>query len=181
MKRKHQASAARSSSAKRKKRTPARNPSSSRRASAAKSSRSTRKRTGSRTSANRSKKPRNIASEFERLLASAARNPQQYLLRLYVTGTTPRSSRAIQNIRALCDHHLQGRYDLEIIDIYQQPTLASGDQIIAAPTLIRKLPMPLRKVIGDLSDEHQVLMGLDLSPRNHQNNQASSIRKSDRP
>jgi circadian clock protein KaiB len=107
---------------------------------------------------------RSSTSEFEQILAAAALSPRQYVLRLYVTGSTPRSSRAIQNIRALCDRHLEGRYDLAIIDIYQQPALASREQIIAAPTLIRKLPMPLRKVIGDLSDESQVLMGLDLSP-----------------
>lgn len=100
--------------------------------------------------------------EFEKLLQSAALHPQRYVLRLYVTGSTPRSSRAVLNIRALCDRHLNGRYDLEIIDIYQQPTLASSDQVIAAPTLIRRTPAPLRKVIGDMSDEEQVLMGLEL-------------------
>jgi circadian clock protein KaiB len=99
------------------------------------------------------------------MLKSAASTPQRYVLRLYVTGSTPRSARAITNIRTLCDRHLEGRYDLEIVDIYQQPTLASGDQIIAAPTLIRRLPQPLRKVIGDLSDEEQFLVGLDLSPQ----------------
>jgi len=113
------------------------------------------------------KKPRSRTSEFEKLLASAARTPQRFVLKLYVTGTTPRSARAIQNISSLCDRHLADRYDLQIIDIYQQPSLASIDQIIAAPTLIRKLPMPLRKVIGDLSDEKQVLIGLDLSPKDN--------------
>jgi circadian clock protein KaiB len=81
-----------------------------------------------------------------------------------VTGSTPRSTKAIQNIRALCEQHLRGRYDLEVIDIYQQPVLARGEQIIAAPTLIKKLPEPLRKVVGDLSDTEKVLMGLDLQP-----------------
>jgi circadian clock protein KaiB len=107
---------------------------------------------------------RSATQEFEKLLKSAALTNERYVLRLYVTGTTPRSTRAVQNLRSLCDRHLEGRYDLEIIDIYQQPRLASGDQIIAAPTLIKQLPEPIRKVIGDLSDEKQVLMGLDLVP-----------------
>jgi circadian clock protein KaiB len=87
---------------------------------------------------------------------------EQYVLRLYVTGMTPRSTRAVENVRAICEQHLQGRYDLEVIDIYQQPTLAKGEQIIAAPTLIKKLPLPLRRVIGDLSSTERVLLGLDL-------------------
>lgn len=103
--------------------------------------------------------------EFEKLLEEAADPTQRYVLRLYVTGSTPRSTKAIQNIRALCEQHLHGRYDLEVIDIYQQPVLARGEQIIAAPTLIKKLPAPLRKVVGDLSNEERVLMGLDLRPR----------------
>lgn len=103
-----------------------------------------------------------VTEKFEELLKSVADNSERYVLRLYVTGTTPRSTRAVQNIRSLCDRHLEGRYDLEIIDIYQQPRLASGDQIIAAPTLIKELPQPIRKVIGDLSNEQQVLIGLDL-------------------
>ena len=88
--------------------------------------------------------------------------PDRYVLRLYVTGMTPRSTRAVENVRTICEEHLQGRYDLEVIDIYQQPTLAKGEQIIAAPTLIRKLPLPLRRVIGDLSSTERVLLGLDL-------------------
>lgn len=89
----------------------------------------------------------------------------RYVLRLYVTGQTPRSLMAIENIRGICDEHLQGRYDLEVIDIYQQSTLAKGDQIVAAPTLIKKLPLPLRQLIGDMSNTDRVLMGLDLRPR----------------
>lgn len=88
-----------------------------------------------------------------------------YVLRLYVTGQTPRSLKAIENIRRICDEHLQGRYDLEVIDIYQQSRLVKGDQIIAAPTLVKKLPLPLRQLIGDMSDTERVLMGLDLRPR----------------
>jgi circadian clock protein KaiB len=86
----------------------------------------------------------------------------RYVLRLYVTGMTPRSMRAVENVRAICEEHLQGRYDLEVIDIYQQPGLAQGEQIIAAPTLIKKLPLPLRRVIGDMSSMDRVLLGLDL-------------------
>ena len=86
----------------------------------------------------------------------------RYVLRLFVSGMTPRSTRAVQNVRAICEKHLQGRYDLEVIDIYQQPTLARGEQIIAAPTLVKKSPAPLRYIIGDLSSTERVLRGLDL-------------------
>jgi circadian clock protein KaiB len=88
----------------------------------------------------------------------------RYVLRLYVTGLTPRSLRAITNIKEICEEHLKGRYDLQVIDIYQQPVLARGEQIIAVPTLIKKLPPPLRRIIGDLSDRERVLIGLDLKP-----------------
>ena len=77
---------------------------------------------------------------------------EKYVLKLYVTGMTPRSMKAVTNIREICEEHLKGRYELEIIDIFQQPVLAKGEQIIAAPTLIKKLPVPLRKFIGDMSD-----------------------------
>jgi circadian clock protein KaiB len=88
-----------------------------------------------------------------------------YVLRLYVTGMTPRSARAIANVKEICEEHLKGRYDLQVIDIYQQPVLAEKDQIITAPTLIKKLPLPLRRIMGDLSDREQVLIGLDLKPK----------------
>jgi len=110
------------------------------------------------------KPPANGIADFERLVGEAGKSSGRYILRLYITGNTPRSTRAIQNIRSICQEHLRGRYDLEVIDIYQQPVLARGDQIIAAPTLIKKLPAPLRKFIGDLSDTERVLMGLDLQP-----------------
>lgn len=90
---------------------------------------------------------------------------EQYALRLYVAGMTPRSTRAIANIKEICEEHLKGLYSLQVIDLYRQPVLADGEQIIAVPTLIRKLPMPLRRLIGDLSDRQQVLIGLDLKPR----------------
>jgi len=90
---------------------------------------------------------------------------ERYVLRLYVTGTTPKSMRAIENIKKICEGHVQGRYDLEVIDIYQKPALARGEEIIAVPTLIKKLPLPLRRIIGDLSDSEHVLFGLDLKPK----------------
>jgi circadian clock protein KaiB len=86
----------------------------------------------------------------------------RYVLRLYVTGTTARSGRAILNIREICEEHLKGRYELEVVDIYQQPVLAAGEQIIAAPTLIKKLPLPLRRFVGDMTNTDRILVGLDL-------------------
>ena len=94
--------------------------------------------------------------------ASAAQASRHYVLRLYVTGTTAHSTRAIVNIRKICEQHLQGRYDLEIIDIAERPTLAEGEQILAAPTLIKTLPLPLRRFIGDMSRTDRILLGLDL-------------------
>lgn len=87
---------------------------------------------------------------------------ETYLLRLYVTGSTPQSVRAIENIKKICEEHLKGRYELEVVDLYQNPGLAMGEQIIAAPTLIKKLPQPLRRIIGDMSNTERVLVGLDL-------------------
>ncbi|MFN7929229.1 MAG: circadian clock KaiB family protein [Blastocatellia bacterium] len=94
--------------------------------------------------------------------AAAAQNPAQYVLRLYIIGVTPASMRAVANIRRICEEHLEGRYDLEVVDLAERPTLAAGEQIIAAPTLIRKLPLPLRRFIGDLSQTERLLLGLDL-------------------
>jgi len=87
------------------------------------------------------------------------------VLRLYVTGTTPQSLRAIANLRRLCEKHLAGRYDLEVIDIYQQPERAAAADILAAPTLIKQLPPPLRRLVGDLSNEERILVGLNLQPK----------------
>ena len=101
---------------------------------------------------------------FEEALASDPDAPH-YRLRLFVSGTTPRSARAIQNIRALCEEKLQHRYELEVIDIYQHPELVKPEQIVVTPTLVKKLPLPVRKIIGDLSDDEKVLVGLDLVPR----------------
>ena len=97
---------------------------------------------------------------FEEALADQSNT--RYLLKLYITGTTPSSTKAIVNIRKICEEHLHGRYDLEVIDIAQHPTLAEGEQIIAAPTLIKKLPLPLRRFIGDMSQIERILLGLDL-------------------
>jgi circadian clock protein KaiB len=94
--------------------------------------------------------------------AAAQAATARYVLRLYVAGMTSRSRAAIENVRTVCEQHLHGRYELEVVDIYQQPTLAKGEQIIAAPTLIKKLPLPLRRVIGDMSSIERLLVGLDL-------------------
>jgi circadian clock protein KaiB len=108
-------------------------------------------------------KPLDLRAPFER----AARTPDagRYVLRLYVTGMTPRSARAINNLRGICDEYLEGRYELEVIDIYQQPVLTKGEQIIASPTLVKKLPLPMRRIIGDMSNRERVLLGLDLASR----------------
>jgi circadian clock protein KaiB len=102
---------------------------------------------------------------FEKLLKNADAI-QYYQLRLYITGTTARSSQAIANVRSLCEEFLAGRYDLEIVDIYQQPTKAAKEQIIAAPTLIKELPIPPKRLIGNLSDRDKVIVGLDLKIKN---------------
>ncbi len=92
------------------------------------------------------------------------RETSKYILRLYVAGITRKSAVAIRSITAICDEYLKGRYSLEIVDIYKNPTLAKGEQIIAVPTLIKELPHPLRKMIGDMADKERVLLGLDLKP-----------------
>jgi circadian clock protein KaiB len=86
----------------------------------------------------------------------------EYQLRLYITGMTPNSRRAVENIKNICEQYLAGRYELEIIDLFQQPALAEGQQIVAAPTLLKLSPLPLRRLIGDLSDTEKVLSSLDL-------------------
>jgi len=102
--------------------------------------------------------------EFEVMLRETSVK-QHYELRLYVSGSSPRSGLAIANVRSLCDEFLAGRYDLEVIDIYQQPAVAAHEQIIAAPTLIKITPVPSRRLIGDLSDRQKVLIGLNLAAR----------------
>jgi circadian clock protein KaiB len=98
--------------------------------------------------------------EFDKLLRMG--DTQTYVLRLYIAGMTAKSMRALQNIRKICEENLKGRYGLEVIDIYQQPELAQNAQIIASPTLIKELPLPLRKFIGDMTDKERILVGLDL-------------------
>ncbi len=98
---------------------------------------------------------------FEKLV-SGTTPEERYVLRLYVTGMTPRSTEAFASIKALCEERLQGRYELEVIDIYQHPQLAIDEQIIAVPTLVKLLPAPLRRLVGDLSNQERVLLGLDL-------------------
>ena len=86
-------------------------------------------------------------------------------LRLYVAGQTPRSLTAFKNLKDICEEYLKGKYQIEVIDLMENPTLARGDQILAIPTLVRKLPQPIRKIIGDLSNTERVLVGLDIQPR----------------
>lgn len=107
------------------------------------------------------------AREVEKVKKSLPRTSkdEKYVLRLYIAGMTPRSTRAVMNIKEICEQSLDNRYDLQVIDLYQQPVLAQGEQIIAAPTLVKKLPLPLRKFIGDMSDTERILVGLDLKPK----------------
>jgi circadian clock protein KaiB len=101
-----------------------------------------------------------------RVKASAsAANGRAWNLRLYVAGRTPKSVFAFENLKRICEEHLRGQYQIEIIDLIEQPQLARGDQILALPTLVRRLPEPIKKIIGDLSNTERVLVGLDLRPR----------------
>lgn len=92
--------------------------------------------------------------------AASRPDERRFVLKLYVTGMTARSTRAVQNIRALCEEHLSGRYELEVVDVYQQPALARTEEIVAAPTLVRRSPLPVRRLLGDMSDRARVLAGL---------------------
>jgi circadian clock protein KaiB len=105
-------------------------------------------------SARRPRKPRKTRAD-----------PEFFDLRLYIAGQTARSLAALANLQRICDEHLAGRYRLEVIDLLERPQLARGDQIFALPTLVRKLPEPIRKLVGDLSDTERALVGLDLRPR----------------
>jgi circadian clock protein KaiB len=106
------------------------------------------------------KKAKSLTEEFD--LTTSEMNKSKYILRLYITGTTSRSVEALTNLKKICEDYLQGRYILEVIDLYQKPFLAKDEQIIAAPTLIKKLPLPFRRIIGDMSNVEKVLLGLDL-------------------
>ena len=90
--------------------------------------------------------------------------PETWQLRLYVAGQTPRSVAAFANLKKICEEHLAGRYDIEVVDLVKHPQLAAGDQILAIPTLVRKLPQPLRKIVGDLRDTERALVGLQIRP-----------------
>jgi circadian clock protein KaiB len=112
-------------------------------------------------------KPKSIKNQSRKIQAAAGKaSVEKYCLRLFVTGTTPKSLRAITNIKLICEAYLKGRYILEVVDIYQQPALAKREQIIASPTLIKKLPLPLRKFIGDMTNTDRILLGLDLCSTN---------------
>jgi circadian clock protein KaiB len=105
------------------------------------------------------------SSTAKKPAARASRRPDKlWRLRLYVAGQTPKSLTAFSNLKEICETHLSGRYRIEVIDLVEQPQLSKGDQILAIPTLVRKLPQPVRKIIGDLSDTERVLVGLDLRP-----------------
>ena len=104
-----------------------------------------------------------MASHPERRSKSG---PREYELRLYVAGQSPRAIAALSNLKKICEEHLKGRYSVEVIDLLEHPQLARGDQILAIPTLVRKLPSPIKKVVGDLSNSDRVLVGLDLKPTN---------------
>lgn len=97
--------------------------------------------------------------------AAKKASSSEYLLRLYVAGTTPKSVAAFKNLKAICEQHLAGRYAIEVVDLMKNPALARGEQILALPTVIRQLPPPVKKIIGDFSDAERVLVGLDLRPR----------------
>ncbi len=106
-------------------------------------------------------KPTSVPSEA----GPAKAKSDTFVLRLYVAGQTPKSMTAFSNLKIICEEHLAGRYKIEVIDLLENPHLAKGDQILAIPTLVRKLPEPVRKIIGDLSNTERVLIGLDLLPR----------------
>jgi len=106
------------------------------------------------------------AKTTDRTIPKPPAEPEEtWELRLYVAGQTPRSIAALENLERICEEHLAGKYRIEVIDLLRNPQLARGDQILALPTLVRKLPEPVRKIIGDLSNEERVLVGLDLRPR----------------
>jgi circadian clock protein KaiB len=98
----------------------------------------------------------------------------EYVLKLYLTGQTPRSVRAIENLRHICEHELKGTYRMEVIDVLERPQLAEDEKVLATPMLIKELPLPIRRIIGDLSDSSAVLLGLDLRPLSDPRNGASS-------
>ena len=119
---------------------------------------------------------RSTTEVFEEALKKQSLRRARYILRLYVTGSSTRSLRAISNLKKFCEEHLPD-YDLEVIDIYENPTAAREEQIIAAPTLVKKLPRPLRKFVGDLSNTQKILVGLDIYKRQETEDQLSGASK----
>jgi circadian clock protein KaiB len=109
------------------------------------------------------KQPTDSYAEFEK--ASGEKGKEKYVLRLFVSGMTPKSIQAIDNLKKICEEQLHGRYNLEIIDISQQPGSVKKQEIIATPTLIKELPKPIRRIIGDLSNKERILIGLNLKPK----------------
>ena len=111
-------------------------------------------------------KTEKAGKEIKPLAKSGKPKSDKWELRLYIAGNTPKSNAALTNLKKYCEEHLCDRYELEVIDLLQHPQLAAGDQILAIPTLVRKVPVPVRKIIGDLSNAEKVLVGLDLRPLN---------------
>jgi circadian clock protein KaiB len=112
------------------------------------------------------KRKKSVATTAQKRYAK--RSAARYALRLYITGQTPRSLQSVENLRALCDKYIPNQFDLEVVDIYQQPALAAAGQIIAAPTLIKSMPPPLRRLVGDFSDQNRVILGLDIKVNEEQ-------------
>src|SRR5678816_1181716 len=110
-------------------------------------------------------KPKNTTEAFEEAIKGSALKRAKYILRLYVTGSTGRSLKAVYNLRKICEEHLPNDYELEVIDIYKDPEAAREAQIVAAPTLVKRLPLPIRKFVGDLSNTQKILVGLDIYKR----------------
>lgn len=110
-------------------------------------------------------KRRDEESAGDLAAAAEARSREEYVLKLFVAGLTPRSERAIRSVKEVCEQHLKGRYQLEIVDIYQQPGALKEEQVVVAPTLIKKLPLPLRRLIGDMASIEKIIVGLDLKTK----------------
>jgi circadian clock protein KaiB len=119
-------------------------------------------------------KPIDSTHSFE--LAADGASLEEYVLRLYVAGSTPGSTSAVEALKAICEEHLRARYTLEVIDVYQQPVLARDQQIIAVPTLVKHLPLPMRRILGDLSNKERVLLGLDLKVERHEQKRSQKTR-----
>jgi circadian clock protein KaiB len=108
--------------------------------------------------------PRRVPTSPDRRTSNKMPVAESIELRLYIAGQTPKSLAALSNLKAICEEHLKGKYLIEVIDLVKTPQLARGDQILAIPTLVRNLPVPIRRIIGDLSNKERVLVGLDLRP-----------------